>query len=197
MTNTPHGGKRCGAGRKTKFGEPMGHLRVPESLKPLLAQALDQYRERLKLQRANLSPAALNPSVHPIQQVLTRLSAGFPSPAEGVLDDGVDLNTLLVPNPPATFFYTVERDADSMERMGISGGDRLIVDRSIQPRTGHVVVAMINGEGATVKELQIRGGVTRLIPHSLNPAHKPRTFREGDELLIVGVVTSCIKRFPS
>ena len=60
-----------------------------------------------------------------------------------------------------------------MLNCGIEGGDRLLVDRSIEPRSGHIVLAIIPGEGATVKELQIRGMTTRLVPQSPNPAHKP------------------------
>lgn len=142
-----------------------------------------------------LMPVASSPPELKITAKLTRVAAGFPSPADDYLEDGVDLNRLLVRNAPATFFYTVEKDADSMLARGIEGGDRLLVDRSIEPRSGHIVLAIIPGEGATVKELQIRGMTTRLVPHSPNPAHKARVFREGDELVVVGVVTSCIKQF--
>ncbi len=146
-------------------------------------------------QGVELEPVALNPPALKILQKLTRVAAGLPSPADDYLEDGIDLNRLLVRNAPATFFYTVEKDADSMLNRGIEGGDRLLVDRSIEPRSGHLVLAIIPGEGATVKELLIRGGTTRLVPHSPNPAHKARTFKEGDELVVIGVVTSCIKQF--
>ena len=142
-----------------------------------------------------LIPVASSPPELKITAKLTRVAAGFPSPADDYLEDGIDLNRLLVRNAPATFFYTVEKDADSMLARGIEGGDRLLVDRSIEPRNGHIVLAIIPGEGATVKELQIRGMTTRLVPHSPNPAHKVRVFREGYELVVVGVVTSCIKQF--
>lgn len=74
-------------------------------------------------------------------------------------------------------------------------GDRLLVDRSIEARNGHIVLAVIPGEGATVEELSVRGSTVRLVPHSPNPAHKPRALKEGEEVLIVGVVTNCIKHF--
>ena len=127
---------------------------------------------------------------------MTKVAAGFPSPADDYLEEGIDLNRLLVRNAPATFFYTVESGADSMDQAGIFGGDRLIVDRSIEPRSGHIVVAMIIGEGATVKRLKLVGGNIRLVPDSSNPKHRPRSFKDGEEVLLIGVVTSVIRQLP-
>lgn len=196
MSNPPsHGGARPGAGRRHRYGEPTVQVRIPESVAPTVVSAMSDYKLRKTLGELALVPAALRPPPMTILSMLTRVSAGFPSPADDYLDEGIDLNRLLVKNAPATFFYTVEKDADSMINKGIMGGDRLLVDRSIEPKSRDIVLAVITGEGATVKELQIRGGTIRLIPHSPNPAHKPRSFKEGDELLIVGVVTSCIRQF--
>ena len=170
-------------------------VRIPESIAPTVVTALSDFKLRKALTDLALVPAAIRPPPLQILSVLTKVSAGFPSPADDYLDEGIDLNRLLVKNAPATFFYTVENDADSMINKGIMGGDRLLVDRSIEPKSRDIVLAVITGEGATVKELQIRGGTIRLIPHSPNPDHKPRSFMESDELLIVGVVTSCIRQF--
>lgn len=144
-----------------------------------------------------LRRAALAPPPAEIPCVSTKVAAGFPSPADDYLEDGIDLNRLLVRNPPATFFYQVETDADSMNQAGIFGGDRLVVDRSIDPRTGHIVLAVITGEGATVKKLRLGRGSLQLIPQSTNPCHKPRTFKEGEEVVVIGVVTSVIRQLPT
>lgn len=189
------GGRRPGAGRPAAFGEPTTQLRIPNSLMPFVVASLDRFRALREARQLKLEPVAQNPPSRTIAAVATKVAAGFPSPADDYLDEGIDLNRLLVRNAPATFFYTVEQDADSMLDKGISGGDRLLVDRSIDARSGDIVLAVIPGEGATVKELQLRGGKVRLIPHSPNPAHKPRTLKEEEEVLIVGVVTSCIKQF--
>ncbi|MGB7397180.1 MAG: S24 family peptidase, partial [Candidatus Macondimonas sp.] len=58
-----------------------------------------------------------------------RAVLGFPSPAEDFEGDSVDLNELLVRNPPATFLYRAE--GCSMIGAGICDGDVLIVDRSV------------------------------------------------------------------
>lgn len=193
--STSHGGARPGAGRPRLFAESTTVIRVPESVVPAVRASLSHYRLHREAAALPLQSMASDPPPLLLTAMLAKVSAGFPSPADDYLDEGIDLNRLLVRNGPATYFYTVEEDADSMLLKGIAGGDRLLVDRSIEARNGHLVLAVILGEGATVKELEIKGDRVRLIPHSPNPIHQPRTLREGEEVLIVGVVTSCIKQF--
>jgi DNA polymerase V len=53
---------------------------------------------------------------------------GFASPAQGYEDTTIDLNSLLVKNPPATFFYRLE--SCDMAGLGLPKGAILAVDRS-------------------------------------------------------------------
>jgi DNA polymerase V len=78
------------------------------------------------------------------------VSAGFPSPAEDHIDQKLDLNRHFIKNPSATFYVRV--NGDSMTGAGIHSGDMLIVDCSLEPVPGKVVIAVINGEH-TVKRL--------------------------------------------
>ncbi len=195
VINIQHGGVRENAGRKAIFGESSVRMRVPESIAPTVSTALAAYRTAKAISQLGLVPVMSPTSELVIQSFATRVSAGFPSPADDYLEEGIDLNRMLVANAPATFFYTVEKDADSMNEVGIMGGDRIVVDRSIEARSGMIVLALIMGEGATVKELEIRGQRVRLIPRSTNPQHKPRTIGEGEELNIVGVVTWGLTQF--
>ena len=71
------------------------------------------------------------------------VEAGFPSPAEGRIDEALDLNDLLIEHPHATYFVKVT--GDSMRDAGIHHGDLLIVDRSQTAKSGDVVVAALNG----------------------------------------------------
>lgn len=87
------------------------------------------------------------------------LCAGFPSPADDFLDESIDLNALLVRNPPATFLSRV--DGHSMRDAGIYHGDLLVVDRSIRPVDGDIVVAIVHGE-QSLKRLRLSGGRPRL-----------------------------------
>ena len=70
--------------------------------------------------------------------------AGFPSPAEQYLEPPLDLNELLVKRPAATFFVRVE--GDSMIGAGIRDKDLLVVDRSLTPANGDIIIASVNGE---------------------------------------------------
>lgn len=82
-----------------------------------------------------------------------RAVLGFPSPAEDFEGDSVDLNELLVRNPPATFLYRAE--GCSMIGAGICDGDVLIVDRSVRPQNGDVVIAVWDGNAPVCKVLYI------------------------------------------
>jgi DNA polymerase V len=126
-----------------------------------------------------------NPPFKPLRLPLCagRAAAGFPSPAADHLDRRLDLNEHLVLHPQATFFMRVK--GDSMTGAGIHDGDLLIVDRSLEPVTGRVVVAALDGELA-VKRLRRRHG--RVILTSENPAYPDVVVAEDRELQIWGVV---------
>ena len=81
--------------------------------------------------------------------------AGFPSPAEQYLEPPLDLNELLVRRPAATYFVRVE--GDSMVGAGIRDGDLLVVDRSLRPADGDVIIASVDGD-FTVKTLRLGNG---------------------------------------
>ncbi len=74
---------------------------------------------------------------------MENVAAGFPSPADDYIDVGIDLNEQLIRHPISTFFLRVS--GDSMTNAGIQHGDLLIVDRSLDPRPGNVVIAVLDG----------------------------------------------------
>ncbi len=117
-------------------------------------------------------------------------SCGFPSPAEQYVESPLDLNKLLVHKPAATFF--VRATGDSMVNAGIFPNDILVVDRSITPTAGAIVIAAVDND-FTVKYLRHDGRSWFLEPanHDYPPIH----FQEGMELKIFGVVTACIHQF--
>ena len=136
--------------------------------------------------------AAIDPPVNRRPIALCAVPAGFASPARDYKGKSLDLNELLIRNSPATFFWKVK--GESMRDEGINNGDMLVIDRSIEPKHGDIVVADINGEVA-VKKLYKRGRVVEL--RSANPDFEPRCFTDGEELTIWGVVTSVIHIFKS
>jgi DNA polymerase V len=94
---------------------------------------------------------------------LESVSAGFPSPADDYMEDKLDLNDLLIKNPASTFFVRVV--GDSMVNAGINSEDILVVDRSLDPKDGSVVIAVINGD-LTVKRLSYANGKIYLVPEN-------------------------------
>ena len=115
------------------------------------------------------------------------ISAGFPSPAADYEEGNLDLNKYLVKNPAATFFVRVS--GDSMTGAGVHDGDLLIVDRSKEPVSGKVVIAVLDGE-LTVKRLRIQRGKYTLEPENDNyPVLK---ITKDNEFEVWGVVTNVI-----
>ena len=72
------------------------------------------------------------------------VSAGFPSPADDFIEDEIDLSRLLISNRPATFLVRVR--GTSMVEAHLFDGDLAIVDRSLMPQSGDVVVVDVDGE---------------------------------------------------
>jgi DNA polymerase V len=78
------------------------------------------------------------------QQVKTTNATGFGAASDDHAERGIDLNEQLIRNKPATFFMRVKGDA--MVGAGIFDGDMVIVDRSIKPVSGKIVIAVLNGD---------------------------------------------------
>lgn len=121
-----------------------------------------------------------------------RVCAGFPSPAEDLGAQRIDLTQLLVTHPQATYF--LRASGQSMCEAGIFDGDILVVDRAIKPRHGHIVIAIVDGD-FTVKQLFQRQGRIKL--KAANPTYADIVPNEGQTLEIWGVVTASIKQFSS
>jgi DNA polymerase V len=116
-----------------------------------------------------------------------KVAAGFPSPADDYIEKTLDLNELLVQKPAATFF--VRAQGESMLGAGIHPDDILVVDRSVNPVSGKVVICALNGE-LTVKRLMQEGELWSL--QAENPAYPDIPLNDGLDMVIWGVVTNVI-----
>jgi len=172
------------------YGEPTRALRVPQSLVPPLQDWLARYRRRDE----SSPPGALRPYIAtdpmPLPLFGSRISAGFPSPADDYVEDMLDLQKMLVEHPAATFYLRVS--GDSMSGAGILSGDILVVDRSREPTHDAIVVASLDGE-LTVKRLYHRKDRVALLPE--NPAYAPIEIGEAVDMRIWGVVTGVVRKF--
>ncbi len=117
-------------------------------------------------------------------------SCRFPLPATDYLEDGLDLNAYLVQHPAATFLFSVQ--GHSMQGAGILDGDKVVVDRAVDARHGHIVVATVDGE-FTLKRLYQRHNRVELHPE--NPAFPPIQFTGSTQLQIWGVVVGVVRRY--
>lgn len=167
-----HGGARKGAGRpkgQGLYGEPTKPIRIPVSQIDSVLQFVAYKGYQLPLYSS-------------------KVSAGFPSPADDHIDGKLDLNEHLIKNPTSTFFLRVS--GNSMINAGIHENDILIVDRSIKPQSGKIVIAAIDGE-LTVKRLANHSsGKLYLMPD--NPDFEPIEIQASSELIIWGVVTNVV-----
>ena len=124
-------------------------------------------------------------------QYAPAIRAGFPSPADDYMHESLDFNRDLIRNPEATFYGRVE--GDSMIEAGICDGDIAVIDRSLEPRHGDIVVGYINDE-FTIKYLDLshqQQGYIELRP--ANPKFSPIRIHADDDFEVWGVVIWTIK----
>lgn len=167
-----HGGKRSGAGRpkgQGKFGTTTRAIRVPE----YLVQEIQKF--------------SVNGG-YKIPFFSSKVEAGTPSVAEEHIEEMSDMNNFLIRNPETTFCVRVS--GLSMIDAGIYEGDTLIVDSSIAPSRGKIVIAAIDGL-LTVKKLGYEQGKPFLLPENSN--FKPIPILENSNVHIWGVVTNIIR----
>ena len=167
-----HGGKRAGSGRpkgSNAWGESTKAIRVPVS-------KIDDITAFLQNQPLSTCPL-----------YASHVPAGFPSPADDYIEAHLDLNKHLIKHPAATFF--VIASGDSMTNAGILSGDMLIVDKSLDPTHGSIVIAAIDGE-LTVKRLSRLAGRVQLLPE--HDAYQPIDVTHDQNFVIWGVVVYVI-----
>ncbi|WP_370637198.1 LexA family protein [Legionella sp. 16cNR16C] len=166
------GGKREGSGRprgSNQYGESTKAMRIPMS----------------RIEEVKCLITGANPASIPLYSC--KVKAGFPSPADDYIEAYVSLNEFLIKHPSSTFLLTAS--GDSMKDAGIVNGDLLVVDRSLEPAHGRIVIAAVDGE-LTVKRLSRINGQVQLIPE--NSAFSPIDITENQDLIIWGVVTHVI-----
>lgn len=135
-------------------------------------------------------PAASSPML--VQYLENQISAGFPSPAEDLGAERIDLASLLGTEREDTFFMKVS--GQSMVDLGIFNNDIVVVNRGRRPRDGHIVVATVDGE-FTVKQLYKKFGRIKL--KAANPTFPDIVPKDGQIIAVWGVVTGAIKLFPA
>jgi len=115
------------------------------------------------------------------------LSAGFPSPAQDYQEEEINLGQELQPNPATTFIIRIR--GNSMEGANIPDGCLAVVDRSVKPVSGSIIVAVLNGE-FTVKRLIITS--RHIVLHPENSFYQPMVITPDMDFQVWGVVTHTV-----
>lgn len=180
-------GRRAGAGRKPN-PIPTKAIRLPFPL----ANKLLELKKRGELDSLYLVDigkifSGRVASALQFPYFESRVQAGAPFPGDDYSEGNLDLNQYLFPNMTSTFLTRVT--GDSMVKVGIFPNDMLIVDRSLSPITGKIVIAVLNGE-MTVKRLKKEKDKIFLCAE--NDRYSDIEVTEYDEFSIWGVVTRVI-----
>ena len=195
------GGKRESAGRKLgtgKFKEATTVVRMPASQLPVVKDFLAAYQRKklsadLDVVVGDIALPALNALAIKLPLYSSKVSAGFPSPAEEHVEKRLDPSEFLIDQKDATFFVTIQ--GLSMMDVGLLPGDKAVIDRSKLPSIGDIVLAVIDGE-FTIKTLaRKKDGTPRLLPANSTGSFSPIEIKEGMDFEIWGVVTGSFRRF--
>ena len=172
-------------GRKT--GEPTKVVRLPVPIATIAR----------RLAEGSLKPGDLNAFFNveardhtTVPLVMSPASCGFPSPADDYLDRALDFNELLISNPSATFAVRIA--GESMTGAGLFPGDIAVVDRSLSPFSGCVVLALIDGE-FTIKRYRVKAG--GIVLQAENEAFRDIVIPEDSAFEVWGVVKHAIRMF--
>jgi DNA polymerase V len=192
MVKVPNrGGFRPGAGRPQgsgKYREATHPIRIPTSLVPgiqaLLAKktafpALDEMNDTFNI--------SSNTSMQAVPLYSARIAAGFPFYADDHVEYYLNFNEFLIKDPRTTFCVRVK--GISMIGAGIYENDILIVDNSIKPAHGNIVIACLNSE-LTIKRLQLKQNEVQLTAE--NPDYFPIKITKEMDFKILGIAVHVI-----
>lgn len=184
-----HGGRREGAGRPRGSGryqgEPTRVVRIPASLVDSTVAQLKTYAGSRRTPTRALARAGL-------AKFKMKLATEGSEDSRYEEETNCDLHALLVDNPSSTFVYTVTDDA--MDRAGIVRGDRVLVDRAMEPTNGDIVLAVLGTRETMIKRLlENRRGVS-LFPESTNAEHRSYPLQPDRGDAVWGVVIGVVRR---
>ena len=132
-----------------------------------------------------LSPSPIRASV---PMATSSVAAGFPSPADDYLERPLDFNELLIQNPAATFAVRIA--GESMTGAGLFPNDIAVVNRSLPPKNGSIVMALVDGE-FTIKRYRVRG--SKIWLQAENPKYEDILIKEGSAFEIWGVICHAVR----
>jgi DNA polymerase V len=184
------GGYRAGSGRpygSGKYKESTQPVRIPTSLMPAVKKLLAKKTIFPAFDKAITYKISSNSSMQEVPLYSARIAAGSPAYADDRIECYLNFNEYLIENARTIFCVRVE--GSSMIGVGIHENDILVVDNSIEPRDGKIVIASLDSE-LTVKRLRLKRGKMQLIHE--NPAYFPIDITVDMDFKILGVAIHVI-----
>jgi repressor LexA len=138
------------------------------------------------------APAASNPPpVHALEvPVMGRIAAG--TPIEAIQDIS---HHVAVPGGMLSgkgHHYALEVKGDSMIEAGINDGDIVVIREQTTAENGEIVVALVDGQEATLKRFRRQRGMIAL--EAANPAYETRVLRD-DQVQVQGRLVGLIRSY--
>ncbi len=169
---------------------------------PNRARALEvlQLPEALRAEKPALTLVASRPAPAPPAVAMLAANDTITVPLHGRIAAGLPMEALESDRSmsvPAALLgpgdhYALEVSGDSMIEAGIHDGDYALIRKCDTARDGDIVVALINGDEATLKYLRHEKGMIRLDP--ANSAHQPQRYRP-DQVRIQGKLAGLLRRY--
>jgi repressor LexA len=121
--------------------------------------------------------------------LLGKIAAGVPIEAIGYERDRLSVPEAML---GAGEHYVLEVEGDSMINAGILDGDYVVIKRTDNAQSGEIVVALVDGDTATLKRLRKKGASIAL--EAANPAYKTRIYN-ADEVAVQGRLVGLMRRY--
>jgi repressor LexA len=122
--------------------------------------------------------------------VMGRIAAGTPIEAISEVASHVAVPQQML--GPGRSHYALEVRGDSMIEAGINDGDVVVIEEGAAADNGDIVVALVEGQEATLKRYRRKGGMIAL--EAANPAYETRVLRE-DQVTVQGKLVGLIRTY--
>lgn len=118
-----------------------------------------------------------------------KIAAGSPIEALEHRDQNIDVPASMIGKGE---HYALTIEGDSMIDAGIHDSDIVVIQKTTNANNGDIVVALVDGQEATLKRLRKRGGHIDLIPE--NRTHEIRTY-EADRVQVQGKLSGLFRQY--
>ncbi len=122
--------------------------------------------------------------------VMGRIAAGVPIEAISEVSHHVAVPGAMLKS--GANHYALEVKGDSMIDAGINDGDVVVIREGATAENGDIVVAIVEGNEATLKRFRRKGNAIAL--EAANPAYETRVFRE-DQVKVQGRLVGLIRTY--